>query len=44
MKFNLKELCLHSDVTNKYSVKKAFSVITETYGGIDILIVSEAQF
>ena len=38
MKLKLKELCLHCDVTNKDSVKKAFSVITETYGGIDILI------
>jgi NAD(P)-dependent dehydrogenase (short-subunit alcohol dehydrogenase family) len=38
MKSKLKELCLHCDVTNKDSVKKAFSVITETYGGIDILI------
>jgi NAD(P)-dependent dehydrogenase (short-subunit alcohol dehydrogenase family) len=38
MKSKVKDLCLHCDVTNKDSVKKAFKIITETYGGIDILI------
>ena len=38
MKSKIKDLCLHCDVTNKDSVKKAFKIITETYGGIDILI------
>jgi len=35
-KFN--ELCIHCDVRNKKSVKKAFNQICEKYGGIDILI------
>jgi len=34
----IKELCIHCDVRNKNSVKKAFSQICEKYGGIDILI------
>jgi rhamnose utilization protein RhaD (predicted bifunctional aldolase and dehydrogenase)/NAD(P)-dependent dehydrogenase (short-subunit alcohol dehydrogenase family) len=34
----VKELCIHCDVRNKKSVKKAFKKISETYGGIDILI------
>ena len=38
IKSKVKDLCLHCDVTNKSSVKKAFKIITETYGGIDILI------
>ena len=38
MKSKVKDLCLHCDVTNKDSVKKAFKIISETYGGIDILI------
>jgi len=32
------DLCIHCDVTNKNSVKKAFKIICEKYGGIDILI------
>ena len=32
------DLCLHCDVTNKNSVKKAFKIICENFGGIDILI------
>ena len=38
MKSKIKDFCLHCDVTNKDSVKKAFKIISETYGGIDILI------
>ena len=34
----IKELCIHCDVRNKKSVKKAFNQICEKYGGIDILI------
>tara|TARA_B100000700_G_scaffold252775_1_gene284393 strand:+ start:865 stop:2898 length:2034 start_codon:yes stop_codon:yes gene_type:complete len=34
----IKDLCLHCDVRNKNSVKKAFKKISEKYGGIDILI------
>ena len=34
----IKELCIHCDVRNKKSVKKAFNQICERYGGIDILI------
>jgi len=33
-----KDLCIHCDVTNKKSVKKAFKKICEQFGGIDILI------
>ena len=35
---NIKDLCIHCDVTNKNSVAKAFRKICEIYGGIDILI------
>ena len=35
---NVKDLCLHCDVTNKNSIPKAFNKICEVYGGIDILI------
>ena len=35
---NVKDLCLHCDVTNKNSITKAFNKICEVYGGIDILI------
>jgi len=38
MQKNLKDLCLHCDVTKKNSVEKAFKKICEIYGGIDILI------
>ena len=38
MKKNVKDLCIHCDVTNKNSVAKAFKKICEIYGGIDILI------
>ena len=38
MQSKVKELCIHCDVRNKDSVKKAFKIITERYGGIDILI------
>jgi len=34
----IKDLCIHCDVTNKKSVKKAFKLICEKFGGIDILI------
>ena len=34
----IKDLCIHCDVTNKKSVRKAFKQICEKYGGIDILI------
>ena len=34
----IKDLCIHCDVRNKKSVKKAFTQICERYGGIDILI------
>ena len=34
----IKELCIHCDVRNKKSVKKAFNQICEMYGGVDILI------
>jgi len=34
----IKDLCIHCDVRNKKSVKKAFNQICERYGGIDILI------
>ncbi len=32
------DLCLYCDVTNKKSVEKAFKIIKEEYGGVDILI------
>ena len=35
---NVKDLCLHCDVTNKNSITKAFNKICEIYGGVDILI------
>ena len=35
---NVKDLCIHCDVTNKNSIAKAFKKICEIYGGIDILI------
>jgi len=38
MQKNVKDLCIHCDVTNKNSVAKAFKKICEIYGGIDILI------
>ena len=38
MQSKIKDLCLHCDVRNKNSVKKAFKKICEQYGGIDILI------
>jgi len=34
----IKDLCIHCDVTNKISVKKAFNLICKKYGGVDILI------
>ena len=34
----VKELCIHCDVRNKKSVKKAFDQICKKYGGVDILI------
>jgi len=34
----IKDLCIHCDVTNKVSVKKAFNLICKKYGGVDILI------
>ena len=38
MQYKTKDLCIHCDVTNKKSVKKAFKIICENFGGIDILI------
>ena len=38
MQSKIKDLCLHCDVRNKNSVKKAFKIISEKYGGVDILI------
>ena len=38
MRTKIKDLCLHCDVTNKNSVKKTFKIISEKYGGVDILI------
>ncbi len=38
MQSEIKDLCLHCDVRNKNSVKKAFKIISETYGGVDILV------
>ena len=38
MQTKIKDLCLHCDVRNKNSVKKAFKKINEQYGGIDILV------
>ena len=35
---NVKDLCLHCDVTNKNSITKAFNKICEIYGGVDILV------
>ena len=34
----IKDLCIHCDVRNKKSVKKAFNQVCEKYGGVDILI------
>ena len=34
----IKDLCIHCDVRNKKSVKKAFNQICEKFGGVDILI------
>ena len=34
----IKDLCLHCDVTDKKSIKKAFKIICEKFGGFDILI------
>ena len=38
MKNQIKDLCIHCDVTDKKSVKNAFDRIAEVYGGLDILI------
>ena len=38
MQTKIGDLCLHCDVRNKNSVKKAFKKINEQYGGIDILV------
>ncbi len=38
MQSKVKDLCIHCDVRNKKSVKKAFKIICEKFGGIDILI------
>jgi len=38
LQYKIKDLCIHCDVRNKKSVKKAFNQICEKYGGIDILI------
>ena len=35
---SVNDLCLYCDVTNKKSVEKAFKIIKEEYGGVDILI------
>ena len=34
----INDLCIHCDVTNKKSVKKAFEQICKKFGGVDILI------
>ena len=34
----INDLCIHCDVTNKSSVKRAFEQICEKFGGIDILV------
>ena len=34
----VKDLCIHCDVRNKKSVKRAFEQVCEKFGGIDILI------
>tara|TARA_E500000331_G_scaffold261636_1_gene252584 strand:+ start:489 stop:2522 length:2034 start_codon:yes stop_codon:yes gene_type:complete len=38
MQSKITDLCIHCDVTNKNSVKKAFKIICKNFGGIDILI------
>jgi len=38
MQSKIKDLCIHCDVRDKYSVKNAFKLICEKFGGIDILI------
>jgi len=38
MRSKIKDLCLHCDVRNKNSVNNAFKIISEQYGGVDILI------
>ena len=38
----ISDLCIHCDVTDKQSVKKAFNKILEIYGGVDILISNTA--
>jgi len=38
MQSKVRDLCIHCDVRNKKSVKKAFNKICEKYGGVDILI------
>ncbi len=38
MKDKVDDLCIHCDVRQKSSVKRAFKLICEKYGGIDILI------
>ena len=38
MRSKVNDLCIHCDVRNKNSVHKAFELICEKYGGLDILI------
>ena len=38
VQLKIKDLCIHCDVTNKKSVKRAFKIICEKFGGFDILI------
>ena len=38
MQSKINDLCLHCDVREKNSVKNAFKIISEKYGGVDILI------
>ncbi len=38
LQLKISDLCIHCDVRNKKSVKKAFNQICKKYGGIDILI------
>jgi len=38
MQSKIKDLCIHCDVRDKKSVKKAFKLICEKFGGFDILI------
>ena len=38
IKNSIPELCMYADVTNRKSIRNAYKIICERYGGIDILI------